>query len=611
VGDTSIFAPIPHRPANEYRTASGAPGHKYWQNRADYEIRAVLDTAQKTLRSSMTLRYTNNSPDTLEYIWMQMDHNVFRPNSLNTHVFTNPDRFGTHNFPGGYTVDRFVQIVKGKPVQVNLFDNETMMRVDLATPLAPGQSATFEIAWHFLVPTVDVRMGRDGSLYEFAHWYPKVVVYDDVRGWNIEPYLGPGEFYTEFGDFTLWYTVPYGYIVASTGVLDNPRDVLTPTQIQRLTLAAKTDSVVRVITAQELHDGSARPKQSGTLMWKFTAKNVRDVAWAASPDYQWDACNWRGILAHAYYRPSAAELWHEVADMSRMSIQEYSERWFMYPYPQISAVEGLVGGMEYPMLTFVAKWSKSDQLHYVLTHEIGHNWFPMIVGSNERLYGWMDEGLNSFINRFADARRFPQRSYEQRIAADRSGIEKRLPAGILIDMPPDRLAPGALGITQYVKPAVGLQLLRDEILGPEVFDKAFKTYIKRWAFKHPTPADFYRTMEDVSGRRLDWFWRAWFMETQLYDQAIDSVKVENRGDTTHVTVSYGNRARGVLPILARFTFTDGTTEDVRHPAEAWSVNSSRYVRTYIFVGKQVKGIVLDPDQRLVDVDRANNSWRAR
>jgi hypothetical protein len=456
------------------------------------------------------------------------------------------------------------------------------------------------------------RMGRDGSLYELALWYPRVAVYDDVHGWNIEPYLGQGEFYLEYGDYTVDITVPAGYIVASTGSLVNPTAVLTPAQIARLAQAMKSPTTVNVVTLDEIRSGAARPKTSSpTLTWKFAAKNVRDVAWAASPEYIWDASGWNGILAQAFYRPSAVDPWKDAADQTRMSIDEYSTRWFKYPWPQMSAVEGPISGMEYPMLVMEAKSNDKYDLYNVVTHEIGHNWFPMLVGSNERVHMWQDEGFNTFINTFSEGRRYPERGDQMtRAHEERRYVEAAMKANSdkPIDVMPDRIDPRLLGLASYVKPSVGLQLLRQEIMGPEAFDDAFRTYIQRWAYKHPTPTDFYRTMEDVGGRRLDWFWREWFKENPHFDQAIDTVLTRQVGDTQQVIVAYGNRARGVLPIRARFTFSDGSVEQYDYPAEVWSTNTTRYVRQYAFRGKTLRHIDLDPDERLVDIDRSNNAW---
>ena len=619
VRDTSIFAPLVFPTPSATRAASGAPGARYWQNRADYDLKATLDTAAKSVSGEMVFRYTNNSPDTLTYIWMQLEQNAFRNNSLSSQVYSQGSRWSPGQFEGGDKLTRVEQVLAGgggtrKRVPITIREGETMMKVPLAEPLAPGRTATLEMAWNFLVPEHGAdRMGRDKSLYEIAQWYPRAAVYDDLRGWNNDPYIGQGEFYLDYGDYTVAVTVPVGYIVAGTGLLENPKDVLTPTQVSRLDEALKSDKVVRVITADELKSGAARPAKSGMLTWKFRAKNVRDAVWAASPEYQWDATSYKGAYAFGYYRPSAADLWTESADMAKMSIQEYSERWFQYPWPQISVVEGPVSGMEYPMLAMEDHSRSKQGLYNVITHEIGHNWFPMIVGSNERVYMWQDEGFNTFVNTFSESRRFPKDGDQmQRAAGERGAVEQVMKADQdgPIMTPPDRIAEPLLGIAAYLKPSVGLQLLRQEILGPDAFDDAFRTYVARWAFKHPTPADFFRTMEDASGHRLDWFWREWFVENEHFDQAIDGVRMSSVGDTNMVLVTYANRARGVLPIRARFTLSDGSTQDFNYPAEVWSTNTTRYIRRYSFAGKRVVKIELDPDHRLVDIDRSNNVWTA-
>ncbi|MDB4907078.1 MAG: peptidase [Gemmatimonadetes bacterium] len=610
VGDSSIFAPLLLPTPSMVRTGSGAPGSRYWQNRADYDLKATLDTAGKRVLGEMKLRYTNNSPDTLRYLWLQVEQNAFRDNSLNSFIFPQDSRFGARGFEGGAEFTRFDELVgaAGRRVAVKTRVQETVMKVDLSEPLAPGRSTTLDVAWHFLVPEHGAdRMGRDGALYEIAQWYPRVAVYDDLRGWNFEPYLGQGEFYLEYGDYNLAITVPSGYIVAATGELLNPAEVLTPTQVARLRQAKGSDSVVRVITAPELQAGTARKGTTGTLTWRFRAKSVRDAVWAASPDFQWDASSYKGTYAFAYYRPSAAVNWHDAADQSRMSIKVYSEQWFPYPWPHISAIEGPISGMEYPMVAMENKSDDVYDLYNVITHEIGHMWFPMIVGSNERVYMWQDEGFNTFINTFSEGMRYPEKGDQMaRAANERNIIERTMVAGIdkPVNVSPDRIDPRLLGYNAYYKPSVGLQLLRQEILGPQAFDDAFRTYVARWAFKHPTPADFFRTMEDASGRRLDWFWREWFMTNEHFDQAIDTVAVN--GDA--VSVAYGNHQRGVLPIRARFTFTDNTTRDFAYPAEVWSTNTVRYLRSYRFPGKVLAKVELDPEHRLVDVDRKNNVW---
>jgi hypothetical protein len=294
-----------------------------------------------------------------------------------------------------------------------------------------------------------------------------------------------------------------------------------------------------------------------------------------------------------------------------MSINEYSERWFQYPYPQISAVEGPISGMEYPMLAMEDRNPDKYSLYNVVTHEIGHMWYPMIVGSNERMHMWQDEGFNTFINYFSEARRFPEKgSYDERVAHDRREVEAYMQhnVDVPLEVQPDRIEPMLLGENAYVKTAVGLGLLRDEILGPAAFDDAFREYTRRWAFKHPSPADFYRTMENVSGRRLDWFFREWFIENPHFDVAVDSVRQKQVGDIDSVQVFYGNHARGVLPLHARFTFSDGSTENFDYPAEIWSTDEVNYDRLYGFKGKKITKVELDPDKRSVDTDRSNNVW---
>ena len=601
------------------------PGPRYWQNRADYDIRATLDTTAKRLTGELRLHYTNNSPDTLRFIWFQVEQNAFEDTSLNALVFPQQSRFGSRAFAGGDVMDH-VDLVRGGAaggtsplVPLHTRVEGTELKADLSQPLAPGGSVVFDIAWHFDIPEHGAdRMGRQGSLYELAQWYPRVAVYDDLRGWNTEPYLGQGEFYLEYGDFTYAVTLPAGYIVGGTGTLANPEEVLTATERSRLARALTSATPVNIVTADELQSGAARPRtvggvREGKLTWRFRAHNVRDVAWAAAPDYLWDASSWHGILAQAYYRPQAAGTWKDAADMARMSIEEYSTRWFPYPYPQITAVEGPVSGMEYPMLAMESQNADKYSLYNVVTHEIGHNWFPMIVGSNERIHFWQDEGLNTFINNFSEARRYPEKGDQMARAAEERDQETQAESAgveIAIEIQADRVPAELLGLNSYNKPLVGLQLLRQEILGPAAFDDAFRAYIQRWAYKHPSPDDFFRTMEDVSGHRLDWFWREFWLNNYRYDQAIDTVAAYLRGDTEQVAVVYTNRARGVLPIRARFTFSDGTKEDLHYPAEVWSTNTTYYLRRYRFVGKRLTAIELDPDHRLIDINRSNNIWTA-
>ena len=584
----SAFAPLPLAPApSQTRLASGAPGPKYWQNRVDYDIKATLDTGAHVIHGTLTMRYTNNSPDPLPILWIQTEQDP------NEHI------------------DAFTQSVNGKFVPVKVEQGEpTETKVTLAEPIKPGTSATFQVAWNFSMHPGEGggRMGRQGKLYEIAQWYPRVNVYDDVKGWNTEPYSTGAEFFLDYGDYTMEVTLPAGYIVAGTGVLTNAADVLTPTEIARLGVAAKSDSVVRIVTAAELASGAARPKQDGMLTWKFSAKNVRDAVWCASPEYQWDATSWHGIIAQSYYEPSTAGAWSDGADQARMSIQEYSERWYPYPYPQVSVVEGPVTGMEYPMLSMDEAAETKESLYSVITHEVGHNWFPMIVGSNERVHTWQDEGFNQFINTFSEARRYPAGGDQEQRAtlyirwAGRqmaSGQDSKLETGAVI---------GNAG-GQYFKTAAGLEMLRRDIMGPDKFDKGLKTYIQRWAYKHPTPMDFFRTMNEAAGENLDWFWREWWLETPTFDQSIDSVSMTKQGQETHVTVIYGNKGDAVLPLRVRVTFADSSKQDFTYPAEIWKKGGT-YTVSYIFQ-KTPTEIVVDPGSHFVDVKRTNNMWPAQ
>ncbi|HEU4699562.1 MAG TPA: M1 family metallopeptidase [Gemmatimonadales bacterium] len=624
VADTGIFSPVPLAPPDVYRSADGSPGPRYWQQRADYTIRATLDTAQQRLTGQVRIRYTNNSPDTLRFVWLQMDQNLFRPGSTGSLLFAAGSRFGGAGFQGGFEVDRLVEertaarpaaragrgarpapasTAAGAPLKSRVDD--TMMQVDLSAPLAPGAATTLVVDYHFAIPEHGAdRMGREGSLYELAQWYPRMAVYDEVHGWNTIQYLGQGEFYLEYGDFDYQVTVPAGYIVAGTGTLVNPQEVLTATQRARLAQAAKSDTTIHVVTAEELASGAARPTRSGTATWHFRAKDVRDAAWAASPEYLWDASSWEGILAHAYYRPSAVATWKDAAKMSRFSIQEYSTRWFRYPYPQISAIEGPVSGMEYPMVAMEAKGDSPEDLYNVVTHEIGHMWYPMIVGSDERRYAWMDEGFNTFINTFSEEDYWkrndtPTRRQEARFVF----MLDQQPTAQAIMTPANRyLNNNNLGSLAYVKPSIVLLALRNKVLGPEVFDRAFREYTRRWAFKHPQPSDFFRTMENVSGEELSWFWRQFFFTTAVLDQAVESVQ-QSGGEAQVVLRNLGS---AVMPVELELTYADGQKEVVRFPVEIW-YGGNRYVAR-VPAPKPIVAARVNPDGGFPDVNASNDAW---
>ncbi|MBC7789024.1 MAG: M1 family metallopeptidase [Anaerolineae bacterium] len=370
---------------NQYRSSNGSPGPAYWQQRADYVIAVTLDTARQSVSGTVSISYTNNSPDSLNFIWLQLDQNLYRPNSTGSAVFPADSRWGFRGFEGGYEISNLT--LNGKLARSRVDD--TMMRIDLPSTLAPqGGKLAIAMNFAFLVPEHGSdRMGRDGTLYEIAQWYPRMAVYDDVRGWNTEPYIGQGEFYLEYGDIEYSVTAPAGYVIAGSGTLQNPAEVLTAEQRSRLERAAKTADVVRIITEQE-----SRPKPAtGTKTWRFRAENVRDVAWAGAPDFRWDATSWNGVLTQAYYPwPRAGKGWENGAENTQWSIRTYSELFYPYPYPQATSVAGPVGGMEYPMFVMVHYADAPQGAFGTIDHEQGHEWFPMIVGSNERRYAWMD-----------------------------------------------------------------------------------------------------------------------------------------------------------------------------------------------------------------------------
>ena len=617
--DTSPFRRLELPTPSLLREGSGRPGPEYWQQRADYTIAVSLDTATHTIAGRETIRYTNRSPDTLRYIWLQLDQNIFRDDSRGA-LLNPPDaRFAARGFKGGFVLDgvRAVGPMGGRAVRgraLKTIEEGTVMRVELDRPLPPRGVTSLEIGYSFQVPEHGAdRMGREqfpeGWLYEIAQWYPRLAVYDDVRGWNTEQYLGQGEFYLEYGDIDFAITVPRGFIVAGTGRLTNPFEVLTAQQRARLARALLSDSTVAIIAKNEVGQRSARPAGAGaTLTWRFSAHNVRDVAWAAAPNFIWDASGWNGILMQSFYPPVADSIWRESTRMVRHSIKHYSEKWFSYPYPTAINVNGPVGGMEYPMIVFCANRRSREGLFGVTTHELGHEWFPMVVGNNERLYAWMDEGFNTFINIYSARTYFPDHAWlrtrgQAELWAQFAATGRDEP-GIT---PADRVTPELLGQVAYNKPATGLYLLRHAILDSTRFDSAFREYIRRWAFKHPTPADFFRSMEDGVGEDLSYFWRGWFLRTDVVDQAVDSVRTSRDSSGTTYTTIYLSSPGGLpMPVDLRLTFADGSLENTRLPVEAWfEGNHFTYVRIF---PKELVKVEIDPDKNFPDVRRQNNTW---
>lgn len=608
VTDTSPFRALALPTASTVRSSSGAPGPDYWQQEASYTIRASLDTGSNLLTGSETIHYVNHSPDALEFVWVQIEQNISAKNSITYQLNQPPLHFAggavfdftAKGFIGGITIDRFAAAGK----ELTRTEYGTMMRVELPAPLPPGTAIDFDVAWRFPVPPYGSgRMGHVGNrLYEMGQWYPRLVVYDDVNGWNPLPYIGAGEFYLEYGNFDVTLTLPAGFLVAATGTVQNPTEVWSPAVRQRLESAKTATDRVQVVTKPEATANGAHAVP-GTKTWHLQAATVRDFAWAASPDFRWDASGWNGVQINTFYRPSATP-WEEANRMARFTIQHFSETWCQYPWPHATTVEGLIEGMEYPMITFVPSIEKREDQFWVLMHEFGHQWFPMIVGSDERRYPWMDEGFNTFIDYGAAEGYFKGTAYgdtvrRELLSADRvSAIPGNEQPLITKPVEQRDLAWGA-----YQKPALMLTVLRDHVLGRETFERAMREYIRRWEFRHPQPADFFRTMANVSGRDLDWFWRGWIYTTARLDQAVDSVRAVG-GDSTYVYLS--NRGQMVLPVTLELRYADGTRDTRQLPVEMWYL-SDRFTARFA-TPKSVAGVVVDPTASLPDVNRRNNSW---
>ena len=611
----SAFAPLDLPAPNTYRTASGEPGPDYWQQRVDYRIRAVLDTTTHRITGSETITYTNNAPVALQELWLQLDQNLFAAGSLGDALIEPGSRWRGAFEGGGFQITRVEVVQDGRRYAPHYLIDDTRMRIDLNAPLpARGGQLQLEIDFSFIVPEYGAdRMGRlrvaQGTVYEIAQWYPRLYVFDDVNGWNVAPYLGQGEFYLEYGNFDVEITVPRNFIVVATGELLNPDEVLTETQQARLAQARRSAETVHIIRPEEVGRPETRPAGEGPLTWRFHAENVRDFAWAASQAFIWDAASWQDVLVMSVYPKEGLGTpeqpgWEASTRYVRHSIAHYSEMWYPYPYPVAINVAGIVGGMEYPMIVFCSVRARGQGLFGVTDHEFGHTWFPMIVGSDERRYAWQDEGFNTFINYYSNLAFYGEKAARtQRLQPDY--IVRRMQDS-LVHQPimtyPDQIRPQALGFVAYRKPGFGLRLLREYVLGPERFDRAFRTYIRRWAFKHPQPADFFRTIENVAGEDLDWFWRGWFYSTDLLDQAIDSVRVAE-GQTR---LYLHNRQGLVFPVVVEATYADGRKARYRFPVELWATGARQTVE----IPGEATQVELDPDHLLPDVDRTNNVWPA-
>jgi hypothetical protein len=621
-----FFLPAFHPPqGNEYRSPDGKPGPKYWQNQADYLIHATLNERDTSVTGDVTITYTNNSPHTLDYLWLQLDQNLFDPHSRGWAATpVSGDRFDVKGFNrGGYKIGAVSITSKGKNYPLRPVIADTRMQLRLPSPvLAHGGKISIKVNFSFEIPPHGAdRLGRmptkNGELYEIAQWYPRMCVYDDVEGWNTLPYMGLGEFYCEYGNFDYYITAPAGMIVYGSGDLLNPTEVLTTQQISRLAEARRSDTTVPIIKAEELGKPGLSPKTTGTLTWHFNMKNSRDVAWAASRGLIWDAARVnlpsgrQAIAMSAYPVESMGNgAYGRGTEYLKASIEIYSKNFLEYPWNSAVNIAGVVSGMEYPGMIFNSYREKGAQLWDLITHEIGHNWYPMIVGSNERRYMWMDEGLNTYINIYA----LPLFNNGEYAASKdvTSWYNMQVNTPPVNRRNPLMTQPEAMGLTEYGdyynKTSTGLIILRDVILGRERFDYAFRKYTETWAFKHPTPYDFFNFMNNAAGDDLNWFWKEWFFTTWTLDQEVASVNYVDNDPAKGALITIANKGKMILPAIVTVTESDGKKGTVTLPVDVWQRGGTwtfRYAST-----KALSGVVLDEAKVLPDVNRANNLWQA-
>lgn len=684
---------------NSYRSSSGAPGPAYWQQQADYVINVELNDENQSITGSETITYYNNSPETLTYLWLQLDQNLYDDTSMTRKTSGGslrdsiPAKFlatttGAYDFKGGYVI-KSVRDAADKPLPHTI--NFTMMRVDLPQPLKSGEKYSFKIDWSYSINDMMKIGGRTGMeyfpedgnyIYFIAQWFPRMCVFDDYEGWQNKQYLGGGEFALAFGDYKVRITVPSDHLVGSTGWLQNPKEVLTKDQIDRFETARKTyDKQVWIVTEEEARKREKeRSKKKST--WEFHAENVRDFAFASSRKFIWDAMavknGDKSPLAQSMYPKEGNPLWGKESTLAiKNTLDIYTERTIPYPYPTAYSINWVGGGMEYPMVSFnggrpAKDGTVSDRVLmrcvYIIVHEIGHNYFPMIVNSDERQWTWMDEGLNSFLEKETMLARYPNINYTSNTPKDIVSFMKGDKAMMRPVMATADNQGQYGGSNGYTKTAAALTLLRETVMGPELFDKSFREYAGRWAFKHPKPADFFRTMEDASAVDLDWFWRGWFYTTDNVDLTVEDVKwyrvkkTQLDPEKKNVTVKQGDLAAGskekstdfskgpqefwvtntpdhmyedfrarindnevrgklegkniyeitlkntgglVSPVIIEWTFKDGSKELEKLPAEIWRLNEKEVKKVFV-KEKEVTNIVIDPKQETADVNTNDN-----
>lgn len=619
----NLFPASPiYPPGNSYRNASGEPGEDYWQNSASYTIDAKLDDQDNSINGAEAITYTNNSPHALSYLWLQLDQNAFTPNSrgLTAKLFLDSNEIKTNKtFEGGYTITQ----VKIAQVPVTYRVEDTRMQIFLPAPLAKGKSITIQINYHYRIPVnfynadfnvnrTDILPTKEGAIYSIAQWYPRLCVLDDVEGWNTLPYLGNGEFYLEYGDFQVNITLPASYLVVASGELLNPQEVFTPVQLKRWEQAKNSEQKVFIRNPEEVVDKTSRPQRS-SLTWKFAIKNARDFAWGASKSFILEGIRINlpggkkalGLSAYpiASKQPQS---WDRSSEYVKYSIEYFSDKWSPYPYPCAVNVASNLDGMEYPGIVFCSAKDTGNNYFKVVKHELGHTWFPMIVGSNERKYAWMDEGFNVFIDYIADLS-FNHGEFNG-YTADELPYEQyfsdKLPP---IMTRPDGLKTADLVFnTQYLKTSYVLRLLRYQVLGEERFDFALKQYLKDWAYKHPSPWDFFRSMNNSTGEDLTWFWKAMFIENYKLDQAITGMNYSNNDPLKGATIHIENLEKAAMPMVVELTTISGKKMNFTLPVEIWE-HGYQYSLP-VKSTEPIKSIVIDPGKVFPDVNRENNTY---
>ncbi len=617
-----LFSPVFYAAGNSFtRGGNGEPTVGYWQNKADYNINVTLNEHSHEIAGKVVITYKNNSPNTLPFLWLQLDQNLFNKDSRGQArmPLDSRSRYGDskNNFNGGYKINS----VKINDKESEYLVTDTRMQLRLVNVLkAGGDVVTIQIEYVFTLPEYGAdRCGilatSKGDIFAVAQWYPRMCVYDDVEGWNTLPYLGAGEFYLEYGDYDVTITAPASHIVVASGELQNPESVLTNLQQSRLQQAKKSDKTVMLRTDKEVDDPASRPS-ANSLSWHYIISNARDMSWASSKSFIWDAArinlpSGKTALAMSVYPTESKgdKAWGRATEYTKASIENYSKRWFEYPYPGATNVASNVGGMEYPGIVFCGSKAQQAGLFGVTDHEFGHTWFPMIVGSNERKYGWMDEGFNTFINSLADDD-FNNGEYKN------NPPSMNVMAGYIfgenseaIMNTPDALKEANIGTALYLKPGYGLELLRNEIVGPVRFDYAFKTYIRRWAYKHPTPWDFFKTMDDVTGEDLSWFWKEWFLENYKLDQAILSVNYERDNEKNGAVVTIGNADQMAMPVKLAYETVSGIKGLIKLPVEIW--NNTSVWKVKLPTKEKLASVVIDPDKVYPDMNFDNNKWSGK